>query len=583
MERSVVLFENKNEQGSALLIVLLSLALLTALAMGMSLTAISELGVTTTYSNQAIALQAAEAGLNHATSLVSDYQGVNFTQLLDDRGATFNENYLLGNNPFLAANAGRFATGAVMIEYEDAVRGFQLRDGRVDPATGLPMTVADAFYRVSVIDDEPSTATQRPTVPNFNPTPTWPGIEDDNDPRVDLNNRLVVYSTGTYANSSVILEGWVAFLPYPAFSANGDITVWGNADINGTYGGVHSNSNLEVGSSVTIDQTATASGTATINSTNIGGFSGGGQTKLDIPPFVTTDPVVSSGPATSPRLQDFLIRAADRLLIDPAFADKADPTSPTGSTAGTSTRATARLANLAQRLNVSYASLVAALDSDPANTTVDQSSPVAVEITRLSDGSGVAAPAGPVSSLGWTVTSGEWNITSMASGNHTYYVVGEDNYNLSNPSASSPNGGNVSITGNTGTPATPLQITIMATGSIEITGNPNIVANLRDLNTPLLPPFVRVDVLLSAVEDIKINGDTDGAQTFSGISFAGEQVELSGNGAFDGQVIALSNPNVRHSPVDSDTNSLTGNFTLTLNDGRAIGKVKLYSWRQIKK
>jgi len=28
---------------------------------------------------------------------------------------------------------------------------------------------------------------------------------------------------------------------------------------------------------------------------------------------------------------------------------------------------------------------------------------------------------------------------------------------------------------------------------------------------------------------------------------------------------------------------VTGNFQLTLNDGDSIGKVKLYSWRQIKR
>lgn len=580
MRRDTII--DNGQKGSALVIVLLSLGLLTALAMGMSLSAVSELGVSNTYSNQAVALQAAEAGLNHATSLISDYQGANFTELLADRGSTFNTDYLTGNNPFVTANASKFVTGALMITYEDAARGFQLRDARVDPSTANRMLVSDAFYRVSVIDDEPSTAPFPPRVPNFNPSLAWSGIENNNDPAVDKNNRLVLYSTGTFANASVILEGWVAFLPFPAFSANGDVRVWGNADINGAYGGVHSNSDLEVGNSVTIDQTATASGAASIsNPSNIGGFSGGGQARLDLPPLVTTDPLTTGGSSTSPRIQDFIIRAADRILIDPDFANNAHATDPGGFGTGVSSSATARLRALAERLNVSYSSLASSIDSNTSNGVVDQNSAVAVTITRSSDGSGIATPIPDLSDIGWSYSSNNWGITSTASGGHTYYAVGEDNYNLGNPDASSPNGGNVKITGNTGTPASPLQISILTTGSVTISGNPNIVANLRGLRTPLLPPFVRIDVQLIAVEDIKINGDTDGAQRFSGVSFAGEQVELSGNGAFDGQVIAYSNRDIAGSPVSA--NSLTGSFTLTLNSGSSIGRVRLYSWRQIKR
>jgi hypothetical protein len=57
----------------------------------------------------------------------------------------------------------------------------------------------------------------------------------------------------------------------------------------------------------------------------------------------------------------------------------------------------------------------------------------------------------------------------------------------------------------------------------------------------------------------------------------------SGNGSVNGQVISLGNRNVSNSLVNTDTNSVTGSFLLTLNDGNAIGKISLYTWRQIKR
>ena len=207
-----------------------------------------------------------------------------------------------------------------------------------------------------------------------------------------------------------------------------------------------------------------------------------------------------------------------------------------------------------------------------------------MSIVRDGSGIGIATRIASLSEVGWSHNnSNGWNLSGTTASGHTYYVVGADNYNLASPGLSTPNGGNVKITGNAGSPGNPVQLTILATGSIEISGNPNIVSNLQRLRTPLLPPFVKVDVLMAAVEDIKINGDTDGAQRFSGISYAGEQVYLSGNGTFNGQVIALSNRNVSGSTVNSETNTATGSFELRLDDGNAIGRISLYTWRQIKR
>ena len=582
---------NKDERGAALVIALLTLALLLALTMGISLTAVSELGVSSTYGSQTQALQAAEAGLNHAASLVSNYTGDDFTTLLSLRPTPLSTDYLTGNNPFTAANVGSFAANCEMITMEDATRGYRLRDA----ITGGIATPA-AFYKVSVMDDEPSTSTALPKVPNFTPGVTYREsvAPNANNAGIDKNNRIVVYSTGSYANASVTLEGWIAFLPFPALSANDNIEIGGNTTISGAYGGVHSNNSLIAGNgggnSWHVEQTATATGPIVGNYENhVDGFYGGGQARLDLPEFVTTAPLTSGGPRTSPRLQDFLIRKAGTILIDPGFADGAHLNDPNGFGTGINSVATSQLKSLAARLNVPYASLAGAINQSSSGGKVNQTVAVAVNITRASDGTGIPTAA-TLASTGWSYNnaSNPWNIASNAAGGKTVYVVGRDNYNTSTPSASTPNGGSVKLTGNIGSNGAPLQVTILATGSIDIQGNPNLTSNLVNLETPLLPPFVDINVLMFAVEDIRVRGDFNASISFTGITYAGEQVDLSGNGSINGQVIAFNNNNISGSLVegpsgDPNRNTITGSFVLTLNDGNSVGRVKLFSWRQIKR
>src|SRR5262249_62344723 len=110
---------------------------------------------------------------------------------------------------------------------------------------------------------------------------------------------------------------------------------------------------------------------------------------------------------------------------------------------------------------------------------------------------GAGAATATVSDTGWKYNnSSGWDVQGTAVKNHTFYVVGMDNYKLSNPTASKQNGGNVKITSNVGTDADPVHITILAEGSIEIAGTPNLVANVTGLGTTELPPFVTINTLL---------------------------------------------------------------------------------------
>ncbi len=573
--------DDNPESGAALVLALLMMALLLALTMGMSMTAVSELGVSNTYSNQTLAFQAAESGLYHALNLTRNYIGssptsAGFTDLLAERG-TVSTNYLTGNNPF--TNSAHFAAGSVMIGDDDS-NGHALLSADTD-AGGNQLAVPGVHYRVHMVDDEKSSSTAIVRIPNFAPTGAW----EDGNAATDTNNRVVIYSTGSYSSSSVTLEGWIGFLPYPAFVAQRDVTVSGNAQIQGAYGGVHSNSNLSVVASADIAQTATAVGTGTFTTNGtIGGFHAGGQPPIYIPKFVT-EPTATS----SPHLQDYLVQGADVILLDPGFGDGATRDL-TGNSAPT-----VRLKKLADSLAVpssQYTAFATAIDS---NTTgnVDQSGAEAVGINRATNPISFTRVTTNLSTYGWNYSGGNWNIPSNSTGasGHTFYVVGMDNYNLASPGASPQNGGNVDVQGNAGSLASPLQTTILATGSITISGNPYMQANLQNVRTTELPPFVSVNILMAAVEDLKINGDVgagSGIIRFSGICFSGEQVYLSGNGEIMGQVLALNNPNVvgtngsNRSPVNRDDNEVTGSFTLDFNGGKAVGKIALMSWRQIK-
>lgn len=83
---------------------------------------------------------------------------------------------------------------------------------------------------------------------------------------VDGTNKKKVVSTGrTSTGAKATIEAIfirAKFTPDDAITTNGDLRISGNANILGSSGGVHSNSNLTISVSPNIAQTASASGTA---------------------------------------------------------------------------------------------------------------------------------------------------------------------------------------------------------------------------------------------------------------------------------------------------------------------------------
>src|SRR5436853_3086453 len=369
----------------------------------------------------------------------------------------------------------------------------------------------------------------------------------------------------------------MALLTYPSPLAQYNIKISVNSKITGAFGGVHSNRNLIVpnggGNSWHVEQTSTASGVIQPSVSAAGpphtdGFVGQGQAQLYIPKFITTAPLTSGGPATSPRIPDYIIRKVDRLLMDPNYAS----TNRTGETAQQ------RVNQLEARLNLTTNSLWTVMTTGGADPNNEQ----AISITRDTNGLGTPSLISSVSSTGWRYNNGNggyWDVQSSSVDNHSYYVIGLDNYNLSTPALSTANGGNVTLSSNAGTDNVPIHISILTTGSLELTGSPNFISQLNRVQTTELPPFVSPNFLFVSVEDVKIRGDAS-IPRFRGVIFAGEQFDLSGNGAIDGQVISLSNTHLSGSPVSD--NSISGSFDLTFNGGQAVGRIMLMSWRQIK-
>ena len=112
--------------------------------------------------------------------------------------------------------------------------------------------------------------------------------------------------------------------------------------------------------------------------------------------------------------------------------------------------------------------------------------------------------------------------------------------------------GNIKIANAIGTAGNPADVTFLATGSFEISGNPYLTAAHSD------------GILVIADGDVKLNGNpTGGADNFQGVVYGGSQCDVSGNPSIFGQLICKDNPNPPGSQDLADTNIISGNMTLT--------------------
>jgi hypothetical protein len=150
---------------------------------------------------------------------------------------------------------------------------------------------------------------------------------------------------------------------------------------------------------------------------------------------------------------------------------------------------------------------------------------------------------------GWGYTSGspaQWQLSGNTGYNGTYYLEG-----------------NVTVSGNPGSPSTPWITTLIATGDLIISGNPEIQTSLTD-------------TLFIAGLDIRISSNP--TQGFNGLIAAHEQFSLSGNPTINGFIIAEDASSTSNTVT---SNTVSGNPTINYSCGLnppLQGPLQILSW-----
>ena len=105
---------------------------------------------------------------------------------------------------------------------------------------------------------------------------------------------------------------------------------------------------------------------------------------------------------------------------------------------------------------------------------------------------------------------------------------------------------------NLGAPGAPQVLTLLTTGSIEVSGNSYLMPAHPD------------SILMIADGDLKLNGNpTGGYDTFEGLIYGGAQCEVGGNPVFHGQLLCKNNADPTGIRDIVQENKLNGNMKLT--------------------
>lgn len=134
----------------------------------------------------------------------------------------------------------------------------------------------------------------------------------------------------------------------------------------------------------------------------------------------------------------------------------------------------------------------------------------------------------------WSFSGGSWSMSGNTGTTGTYFI-----------------NGTATISGNPGSSKAPLPLSIIATGSIEISGNPY----LRPENSAMLQFVTNGDLKMSGNVDVDVT-------TVEGQSLVREQLMISGNPDIRGQIIAQDVESVSDLVT---TNTISGNPSITYN------------------
>jgi type IV pilus assembly PilX-like protein len=242
----------QDERGIALVAVLLLLMMMSALGMALAVNGETE---TLIARNQIAGMQAqaaAEAGLNHAVEVATEY-------IFDWKSNGFASSDLAVDAVLTNADAGNL-NGLAINTALDIADGF------------------NASYSVTILDDDAN------------------GAGEDGDPLNDANNVLVIRATGLAQDGTkVVLEALISPQELGAIVTNGDLLLHGNAAIAGNAGSVHSNGSLTIdGNSVSVEQNVSSTGELNCDDPcdQVDGTATEGASEVPVPPVHASDYLV---------------------------------------------------------------------------------------------------------------------------------------------------------------------------------------------------------------------------------------------------------------------------------------------------
>lgn len=130
--------------------------------------------------------------------------------------------------------------------------------------------------------------------------------------------------------------------------------------------------------------------------------------------------------------------------------------------------------------------------------------------------------------------------------------------------------GNAIISGNPGSSGSPANMSVIATGSIKVSGNPYLAA--EDPN----------GILLLAGGDVTISGNPSAiTQNYRGLVYAGSQCEVSGNPRLGGQLLCKDRPNPPGAENYVTENKLNGDAEIAFDCVSTItGRRRIVGWVQ---
>jgi hypothetical protein len=125
--------------------------------------------------------------------------------------------------------------------------------------------------------------------------------------------------------------------------------------------------------------------------------------------------------------------------------------------------------------------------------------------------------------------------------------------------------GNADISGNTGSAATPARLSVIATKSISVSGNPYVRADQDD------------GILFLAGGDISISGNV--SNTFSGLVYAGAQCKTGGNFTIFGQLLCANGPQPVNAINHTTLHDMSGNWIINFDcGGNVLNRRRVLFW-----